>query len=53
MFHRKIGIYCTLLCCIFMITGCENAPEREAKENSKQEIKLSSSKYVSLEEAKI
>ena len=52
MFHRKIGIYCTLLFCIFMVIGCENAPEREGKENSKQEIKTSSSKYVSLEEAK-
>ena len=52
MFYRKIGIYGTLLFCIFMIIGCEKAPEREMQESSKQEIMASSSKYVSLEEAK-
>ena len=52
MFNRKIGIYCTLLFCIFMMTSCENAPKREQKNNSKQEMKASSKQYVSIEEAK-
>ena len=52
MFSRKIGIYCTLLFCIFMITSCENAPKREKRDNPKQEIRASSKQYVSIEEAK-
>lgn len=52
MFNKKIGIYCTLLFCIFMITSCENAPKHEQKDNLKEEMKVSSEQYVSIEEAK-
>lgn len=52
MFNRKTGMFCTLLFCIFMITGCENAPKRGQNDDLKEETKASSEQYVSVEEAK-
>ena len=52
MFNRKTGMFCTLLFCIFMTTGCENAPKRGQNDDLKEETKASSEQYVSVEEAK-
>lgn len=52
MFNKKTGIFCTLLFCIFVMAGCENAPKREKNDDFKEGMTVSSEQYVSIEEAK-
>lgn len=51
-FHKKIGIFCALLFCIYAMTGCEDAPENTVDKEESAEESLASEQYISLSEAK-
>ena len=54
-FHKKIGIICALLFCIYIMVGCEDAPTNKKQSTEQEESieeSLASEKYVSLSEAK-